>query len=64
MGPQRIVRHDRPGDQTGVLRLNTLIEMLTKIAERPSLKAARADRGQVVRNKISPDLVPFIHGCP
>ena len=41
---ERVVRHDRPGDQVGPLRLDARVDMLAVIAVRPAVEAAVAER--------------------
>src|SRR6185437_4086013 len=64
VGPKRVVRHDRPGDKVGPLRLDPLVDVLAVVAVGPAIEAAVPDRRHVVGHEIAADLVTLVDRGP
>ncbi len=64
MRAQRIVRHDRLGDEIGPLRLDAGIDVLAEIAVGPAVEATVLHRRHVIRDEIGTELVALVHHRP
>src|SRR5450830_997524 len=64
MRSEGVVGDDSALDEIRTLRLNTVIDVLAVIAERPAVKSAVAHRGHVIGDEIASQLIPLVHRDP
>ena len=64
MRAQRVVGHDRVGDQVRSLRVHPRIQVLTVVAVGPPVEPAVPNGREVVGDEVGPELVAFVDDGP